>query len=175
MGFPRPAGRASLADANGNIHHGEAFEPQAAEGDFERPQRAAEARLASRDCAVFRRRFGDQRDHAADRQGQHLRLALARAVHAGGRCRPAPRQDAALARSAAWPGGGRARRGADLEQAAGSQRPVPGSTLWRVILRNCPSSVCNASSRRQTKRQSDLSGSLTRVKSSPPPNAGTKC
>jgi hypothetical protein len=70
------------------------------------------------------------------------------------------------------------------------QRPVPGLTQWRDTLRNCPSSVCNAassipssslkprsiaSSRRQTKRQSRLFGPPTRVKSSPPSGAGTKC
>lgn len=69
-------------------------------------------------------------------------------------------------------------------------RPVPGLTQWRDTLRNCPSSVCNAassvpssslkprsiaSSRRQTKRPSRLFGPLTRVKSSPPSGAGTKC
>jgi transposase len=68
--------------------------------------------------------------------------------------------------------------------------PVPGLTPWRDILRNYPSSACSAassvpspsfkppstaSSRRQTRRPSRLSGPPIRVKLSPPSDAGTKC
>jgi hypothetical protein len=69
-------------------------------------------------------------------------------------------------------------------------RPVPGSTPWRVTLQNCPSNACSeassapsqsfkppskASSRKQNGRQNPSSGPQTRVKSSPPSSAGTKC
>src|SRR5215207_4717908 len=94
-------------DANGNIDDGKAFGPQAAEGDFEGPQRAAEARLAGRDCPAYRRGSWNERNHARDEEVQDLRLALAGTVHGRRSRRPSARQDATIADRSARPAGRR--------------------------------------------------------------------
>jgi len=64
-----------------DVHHGEAFGPQTAEGDFEEPQRAARARLGGRDHPAFSPGSRNERDHAPDEEVQDLRLALVGTVH----------------------------------------------------------------------------------------------
>ena len=81
------------------------------------PQRRAEACLAGRDCPAQCRRGWHQRDHAADRDVEDVRMAMAGAFHARRRGRPAPRQDPAFADSAA---------GA-ADQAPGAATPVSGT------------------------------------------------
>ena len=46
--IPKGGGRASLEDANRNIYYGEAFGRQTAEGDYGRPPRDTQTRLADR-------------------------------------------------------------------------------------------------------------------------------
>jgi hypothetical protein len=70
--------------------------------DHRRPQQPAEARLAGAGGAHDRRSGRHQRDHAADGARQGLGLALAGALHRGGRRRAVARQDPTVADSQAF-------------------------------------------------------------------------
>ena len=72
---------ASLAHARRNIGHSQAIGAAPVEGTAEESQRPAKARLACPDCLVQRRGSWHQRDHAAERQVEAMRLALAGALY----------------------------------------------------------------------------------------------
>src|SRR5665648_42421 len=101
VGFPSVFARASLAHARRDFHHGLAGRAPAPSSPHQGPQRCAEARLASPDRVADGRGARHQRDHAAERQVEDLRLALAATLHGGGLREPVARQDATLAHSAA--------------------------------------------------------------------------
>ena len=71
---------------------------------------------APRSCCCSADGVGTRRDHAAHRQVEDLRLALAGALRRGRRRRAAARQDAALAHPAARARGRRTRGGADARR-----------------------------------------------------------
>src|SRR5665811_1042868 len=93
VGFPPVFARASLAHARRDFHYRLAGRAPAPSSPDQGPQRRAEARLASPDRVADGRGARHQRDHAADRQVEDLRLALAATLHGGGLREPVARQD----------------------------------------------------------------------------------
>ncbi len=89
-------------------------------------EQPTKTRLASRDRAADRRKFRHRRDHAAERQEQVCDLALAGAVHTGGRRWPAERRHPPVACSTACAAGDRARRRAEMRRSAGRGNPLDG-------------------------------------------------
>jgi len=117
---------ASLSHAHRDFHINHAFGPPPTRDDYQGLQRLAEACLTRSHHIAERGWRRHQRDHAADRQVEDLRLALAGTVHGGRHRRPPLRQDAALAHPSARPRGGRARGGADAYRSAGRDHPLDG-------------------------------------------------
>ena len=123
MGIPLAAARASLGMRNGISVSSRP--PIAGVWKPSSPtEHVAEARLACADHPSHRRRRRHDRDHGRDGQVEDDGLALAGAVHAGRRRRPAVRQDAA-----AGQGAGRRRTGAEVVRLT-LEPPPHEATHW---------------------------------------------
>ena len=134
MVLSRTARRQRGADERRDDAYGSGFRcfgraAQAARGDRGRRQQPDEARAPGADRPSGGRRLGNDGGHGRDRLGEGDGVALAGAVHAGGRGRPSARQDAPAGQAPDVRGEGPRGGGAGAELRAGGGDALDGARL----------------------------------------------